>query len=146
MAATLTTNREAALSALWWLFEGATFVALLADTSGAATPPDPTDDYTVWIPYLLADEYDTFTASGNVSYDASITQRAILPQQEISFSFAGDVTYTDLVVFVLPAVDPGASAPPYSAPQVAVIHEPSAFTLTAGSTKTYKLDLYSEWI
>lgn len=146
MTATLTPNREAPLAALWWLFEGAVFYTNLADTTGAASPPAQTDGFLEWVPYFLPDDYDTFTASGSVDYDATLTQRAVLPQQEITLSFASTVTYTDLVVFVIPAVDPGASAPLYSAPQVAVIHEPSAFTLTAGSTKTYKLDLYSEWI
>lgn len=146
MTATLTPNREAALAALWWLFEGGTIFTFLADTTGAATPPAQTDDFAAWNPYFLPDDFDTFTALGSVAYDATLTQRAVLPQQEITLNFASDVTYTDLVVFVIPAVDPGASAPLYSAPQVAVIHEPSAFTLTAGSTKTYKLDLYSEWI
>lgn len=146
MTATLTPNREAALSALWWLFEGAEFLTVLADTTGAATPPAQTDGFETWAPYFLPDDYDTFTASGTAAYDATLTQRAVLPQQEISLNFATNVTYTDLVVVVIPAISPGASPPLHANPMVAVIHEPTAFTLTAGSTKTYKLDLYSEWI
>ena len=146
MTATLTPNREAALSALWWLFEGAVFYVFLADTTGAAPPPAQTDGFEAWTPYFLPDDFDTFTASGAVAYSATLTQRAVLPQQEITLNFASSVTYTDLVIFVIPAVDPGVSAPLYSAPQVAVIHESTAFTLTAGVTKTYRLDLYSQWI
>lgn len=146
MTATLTPNREAALAAMWWLFEGAVFYTFLANTSGAASPPAQTDNYTAWTPYFLPDEFDTFTASGTAAYHSTLTQRAVLPQQEITLNFASTVTYTDLVVFVIPAVDPGVSAPLHSAPQVAVIHESSPFTLTAGITKTYRLDLYCQWI
>lgn len=47
MTATLTPNREAALAAMWWLFEGAVFYTFLANTSGAASPPAQTDNYTL---------------------------------------------------------------------------------------------------
>jgi hypothetical protein len=146
MTATLTPNREAALSALWWLFEGAVFYVFLADTTGAAPPPAQTDDYTAWTPYFLNDEFDTFTASGTADYDATSPQRAVLPQQEINLNFASEVTFTDVVIFVIPAIDSGVDSPIHSAPQIAVIHESSAITLAAGATKIYKLDLYSEWI
>lgn len=146
MTATLTPNRQAALSALWWLFQGATFATFLANTTGAATPPAQTGGFAEWQPYILPDDFDVFTASGVAVYDATLTQRAILPQQEITLSFASSVTYTDLFVAVIPAIDPGAGAPQHSAPVVAIIHESAAVTLAAGSTKTYKLDLYSEWI
>jgi hypothetical protein len=146
MAATFTPNRETALSAMWWLLEGATIATFLADTTGAATPPSQTAGFDDWADYILPDDFDTFVAVGTAGYDATLTQRAILPQQEITLNFATTVTYTDLIVAIIPAIDPGAGAPVYSAPTLAVIHEDAAFTLTAGSTKTYNLDLYAEWI
>lgn len=146
MPASFTPNREAALSALWWLFEDATFVSFLANTTGAATPPALNADYSAWDPYMLPSQFDTFIASGNVAYDATLTQRAELPQQEISLSFGSTVTYTDVLVAVIPAIDPGAGAPVYALPLVGIIHEPTAFTLTAGASKTYRLDLYCQWL
>jgi len=146
MSASFTPNREAALSALWWLFEDALFVSVLADTSGAASPPALAADFSTWDPYVLAGQFDTFTASGTVAYDGTLTQRAELPQQEITLSFGSTVTYTDVLVSVIPAVDPGISAPSHAFPLVGVIHESTAITLTAGATKTYRLDLYSQWI
>lgn len=146
MSATFTPNRMAALGAMWWLYKGATFYTLLANTTGAATPPALNGDYNAWAPYLLQSEYDVFTAVGDVAYDATLTQRAKLPQQEISLSFGSTVTYTDLLVAIIPAISPGAGAPSYALPLVGVIHEPTAFTLTAGATKTYRLDLYCQWI
>jgi hypothetical protein len=146
MAATLTPNRQAALSALWWLFEEATFATFLADTTSATTLPPQTGGFSDWAAYILPDDYDVFTAAGSAAYDATLTQRAILPQQEIELSFASTVTYTDLFIAVIPAIDPGSGAPQHAAPVVGIIHEPTAVTLTAGSSKTYKLDLFSEWL
>jgi hypothetical protein len=146
MPASFTPNREAALGALWWLFEGATFASFLADTTGAASPPALNADYSAWDPYVLAGQFDTFTASGTVAYDGTLTQRAELPQQEITLSFASTVTYTDVLVAIIPAVDPGAGAPVHAFPLIGVIHESTPFTLTAGATKSYRLDLYSQWI
>lgn len=146
MPATFTPNREAALGALWWLYKDATFFSILANTTGAASPPALNADYSAWNPYLLSGQFDSFTAAGNVAYDATLTQRAKLPQQEISLSFGSTVTYTDVLVAVIPAVNPGSGAPAYTRPSVGVIHEPTAFTLTAGATKTYRLDLYCQWI
>jgi len=146
MAATLTPNRQTALSALWWLLEGATIATFLADTTGAASPPSQTDGFTEWGPYILPDDYDVFVATGSAGYDATLTQRAVLPQQEITLNFASTVTYTDLFIAIIPAIDPGAGAPQHAAPTLAIIHEDTAITLPAGDTKTYKLDLYSEWI
>jgi hypothetical protein len=146
MPASFTPNREAALSAMWWLFKDATFFSILANTTGAASPPALNADYSAWEPYVLAGQFDTFTASGSVAYDSTLTQRAKLPQQEISLSFASTVTYTDVLVAVIPAVNPGSGVPSYARPSIGVIHEPTAFTLTAGATKTYRLDLYSQWI
>lgn len=146
MPASFTPNREAALGAMWWLYKGATFYSILANTTGAASPPALTADYSAWNPYVLANQYDIFTAVGDVAYDATLTQRAKLPQQEISLSFGTSVTYTDVLVGLIPAISPGANAPSYALPLVGIIHEPTAFTLTAGATKTYRLDLYCQWI
>lgn len=146
MTATLTPNREAALAAMWWLFEGATIYTFLADTTGAATPPGLTDPYDDWLLYALDSAYDLFLTGGTAAYGTTITDRAQLPQLEITLDYLTNVTYTDVLVFVIPAVDPGVGAPTYSLPYLGVIHESSAITLSGGSTKTYRLDLYSEWI
>ncbi len=146
MPASFTPNREAALGAMWWLFKDATFFSILANTTGAASPPALNADYSAWNPYLLSGQFDSFVASGSVAYDGTLTQRAKLPQQEISLSFGSTVTYTDVLVAVIPAVNPGSGAPSYALPFVGVIHEPTPFTLTAGATKSYRLDLYSQWI
>ena len=146
MAASLTPNREAALAAMWWLFEGATVYTFLADTSGVATPPALTDPYEDWLLYALNSEYDLFLTGGTVAYDATIADRAELPQLEIVLDYLTDVTYTDVLVFAIPATDAGAGAPAYSMPFIGVIHESSPVTLSGGSTKTYRLDLFSEWI
>lgn len=146
MTATFTKNRMAALSAAWWLFEGATIYAFLADTTGAATPPALTDDISEWISYGLSQDYDLFLTAGTAAYGASITDRAEIPQIQLDLNYATSVTYTDVILLSLPAVSPGAGAPDHATVFIGVIHEDTAYTLTAGNTKTYKLDLYSQWI
>lgn len=147
MPATFTPNREAARAALWWLFQGGTFCALLANTSAAATPPPLDGPESNWFPFYLDEAFDLFLTGGSVIYDGTVTNRAILPQLQINLNYASAATYTDVVVSCIPDVTPGAGAPSYATfPMVAVIHESSPVTLAAGTTKTYKLDLYSEWI
>ena len=146
MAASLTPNREAAKSALWWLFEGATIFVVLADTSAASPAPALDGELSNWAPYMLDSSYDVFLAGGIVSYDATLIERAELPPLTITLDYASSVTYTDLLIGCIPAVDPGASAPAYAFPLVAVIHESSAITLASTASKTYVVDLYSEWI
>lgn len=146
MTATFTKNRMAALSAAWWLFEGATVFAILADTTGAATAPALTDDMNAWLAYALSEDYDVVVSAGTADYGASITDRAEIPQIQLDLNYATSVTYTDVIVLSFPAVSPGAGAPEYSVAFLGVIHEDTAYTLTAGNTKTYKLDLYSQWI
>lgn len=147
MPATLTPNREVARGALWWLFEGATFFAVLADASAASPAPPLDGPESNWFPYYLDGEFDLFLTGGASAYDATITDRSVLPQLEIILDYASTVTYTDIVVTCIPDVTPGAGSPSYATfPIVAVIHESSPVTLAAGTTKTYKLDLYSEWI
>lgn len=149
MTASLTPNRQAVLSALWWLYEGATFVVSLADTSGAGSPPALDGDYNDWFSptnYVLDSAYDVFLTGGTVAYDATITDRAELPQLVITLDYATTVTYTDLLVLCIPAIDPGASAPEYAIPLIAVIHESSPITLLSTQSKTYNVDLFAEWI
>lgn len=146
MAASLTPNREAAKSALWWLFEGATIFVLLADASAASPAPALDGAFSNWVPYLLDSSYDVFLSGGTVDYDGTITDRAELPQLTITLDYASSVTYTDLLIGCIPAVDPGAGAPAYAFPLVAVIHENSAITLASTESKTYLVDLFSEWI
>lgn len=149
MTASLTPNRQAVLSALWWLYEGATFFVLLADTSAAGTPPALDGDLIDWLvptDYTLADEFDLYLTGGTVAYDATITDRAELPQLAITLDYASTVTYTDLLVLCIPVADPGASPPDHAYPLVAVIHESSPVTLLSTETKTYNLDLFAEWI
>jgi hypothetical protein len=149
VTASLTPNRQAVLGALWWLYEGATFVVLLADTSAAGTPPALDGELLDWVDptdYTLADEFDLYLTGGLVSYDGTITDRATLPQLVITLDYASTVTYTDLLVLCIPAQDPGATPPDYAFPFVGVIHESSPVTLLSTETKTYNLDLFAEWL
>lgn len=146
MTASLTPNRETALAALWWLFEEATILATFADTTGAASPPALTDGWEDWTDYMLSNSFDIFLSGGSVAYDATLIERAELPQLEVVVDFATSITYTDILIFTLPAVDPGAGAPIYAFPYVGVIHEPTAVTVGATESKTYKVDLFSEWL
>ncbi len=149
MTASLTPNRQAVLSALWWLYEDATFLVLLANTSAAGTPPSLDGAIGNWIvptDYTLADQFDLYLTGGTVTYDATITDRAKLPQLVITLDYASTVTYTDLLILCIPAVDPGASAPSHAYPFVGVIHESSPITLLSTQSKTYKVDLFAEWI
>lgn len=146
MPASLTRNRQAALSALWWLYEGGTIGAILADTSAAGTPPSGTGALSSWLPYLLSEDFDLFLTGGSVAYDATLTQRAELPQLVITLDYATTVTYTDVVLLCVPAIDPGASPPEYALPFVGVIQESSPVTLLSTQSKTYRVDLYAEWI
>lgn len=149
MTASLTPNRAAALGALWWLYQGATFFVSLANTSGAGSPPALDSDFGSWIAptnYLLSSSYDVFVTGGTVAYDGTITDRAELPQLTITLDYATTVTYTDLLVFCIPSKSAGASPPAYATPFVGVIHESSPITLLSTESKTYKLDLFAEWI
>lgn len=147
MPATLIQNREAPLSALWWLFEGATIGIILANTTGAATPPLGTDAFSAWSPYFLSQDFDLFLTGGIAAYDATLTQRAELPQLVITLDYASTVTYTDVLLYSITANDPaGASPPEYAFPFVGVIQESSPVTLLSTQSKTYNLDLYAEWI
>lgn len=149
MTASLTPNRQAVLSALWWLYEDATFFVLLANTSAAATPPALDGDVMNWFAptdYTLADQFDLYLTGGTVAYDASIADRAKLPQLVITLDYATTVTYTDLVIICVPAIYPGAGAPDYAFPLVGVIHESSPITLLSTQSKTYNVDLFAEWI
>jgi hypothetical protein len=143
--ASLTPNREAVLGAMWWLFSEALFYISLANTTGAASPPALDASYESWSPYVISNDFDLMFTADAVSYDATIAKRAVLPQLDIVLDYDAAVTYTDVIVLVLPVIDPGGSAPSYAFPFVGIIHEPTAVTLTAAQTKTYKLDLYSEW-
>ena len=146
MTASLTPNREAVLSALWWLYEGATFLVALTDTTGAGSPPALDGPFDDWVAYLLDSAYDIYLTGGTVAYDATITDRAELPQLVITLDYDSTVTYTDALILCIPAVDPGAGAPLYALPLVGVIHESSPVTLLSTETKTYNLDLFAEWI
>ena len=132
---------------MFWLFEGAGLFTFLADTTGANLVPSQTGDFAAWQPYVQNQNYDSFTAVGSAVFDANSTQRAILPQQDISLNFATTVSYTDLLVFVAPPKTAPANSPTYATfPLLGIIHEPTLYTLAANTTKIYKLDLYSEWI
>jgi hypothetical protein len=134
---------------MWWLYEGATFLALLANTSAAATPPSLDGSFASWITpvnYLLSDSFDVYLTGGAAAYDSTITDRAKVPQLVITLDYASTVTYTDLLVLCIPAQDPGATPPDYAFPFVGVIHESSPVTLLSTQTKTYNLDLFAEWI
>jgi hypothetical protein len=149
VTASLTPNRQAVLSALWWLYEGATFVVILADTSAAGTPPALDGDLVDWIiptDYTLADQFDLYLTGGTVAYDATVTDRAELPQLVITLDYASTVTYTDVLILCIPAIDPGASAPDHAFPFVGVIHESSPITLLSTQSKTYNVDLFAEWL
>lgn len=146
MTAVLTQNRELALAAAWWLYEGATVLVALADTTGAEDPPLGTDVFEDWIPYLLSEDYDLFLTAGTAAYDATITEQAGVPQLAITLDYADSVTYTDLVLLCLPLIDPGVGSPLYAKPTIGIIEESSAVTLLSTETKTYNLDLYAEVI
>ncbi|NBS69870.1 hypothetical protein EBT31_13295 [bacterium] len=144
MTATFTTNREVSLGALWWLYQGATFGTVLADTTGASPAPALTDPWSSWLVYALDSEFDLFFTGGTVAYDATQTSKATLPLLEIELSYASAVSYTDVLIYVVPAISPGASPPDHALPFVGVIHEPSLVTLNSGSTKTYNLNLFAQ--
>ena len=144
MTASFTVARELSLGAMWWVCDGATFYASLANTTGAGTPPALTDDYDEWLPYLLAESFDKFFTAGTAAYDGTITTRAKIPALALTLNYASSVTYTDLVIFCIPGRTLPSNAPTQSVPFVGVIHEPSPFTLTAGTNKTYNLNLYSQ--
>lgn len=146
MAASLTPNREAAKSALWWLYEGATILVVLADASAASPAPALDGPFSGWFSYLLDSSYDLFLTGGTVDYDATIIDRAELQPLTITLDYASSVTYTDVLIVCVPAVDPGPSAPAYAFPLVGVIHESSPVTLASTATKTYVVDLFSEWL
>jgi hypothetical protein len=148
MSATLTPNRDAALSAMWWLFEGATFIAILADAS-AADPPLPLGgDAQQWfdpVDYTLGFEFDIFVEGGVASYDDTDTDKAILPQLTFTLDYDTSVTYSDVLIACIPAIDPGEGAPFHAFPLVGVIHESTPITLDSTQTKTYNVDLFSKW-
>lgn len=146
MTASLTPNRQAVLSALWWLYEGGLFLVVLANTAAAASPPALDGSLDPWDSYLLDSAYDVYLTGGSVAYDATITDRAELPQLQIVLDYATNVTYTDLLILCIPATDPGASAPVYAFPFVGVIHESTPITLLSTQSKTYNVDLFAEWI
>lgn len=146
MTASLTPNREAAQAGMWWLFQGATLLSVLADTTGASPAPSLDAASAAWDAYLLDQAFDLVVTGGAIAFDATLTQRAELPQVEFTLSYGTSVTYTDVLVFSLPANSPGAGAPSFAGVTfVGVIHEPSAVTLSSSDSKTYKVDLYSEW-
>lgn len=140
MAATLHPNRSTALAALWWLFEGATFYVYFANTTGASPQPDY-DDYVAWAPYWLSSEYDQLLIGGSVAYDATNDQLGRLPQLEIVLDYATNITYTHLIIELVPAVDPGPSAPLSAYPLLLHVSESPAVTVLSSETKTYTLDL-----
>ena len=147
MTASLTPNRETALAAIWWLYEGALIIASFADTTGASSPPDLTADADDWTSYSLDSSFDIFLVGGSAAYDATLNERAKLPQLEIVVDFDTSITYTDILIYTLPAADGGESAPFYAlAPYVGVIHEPTAVTVGPTESKTYRVDLFSEWL
>lgn len=146
MAATLHPNRATALAALWWLFEGATFYVYFADTTGASPQPSYTytdydDFYDEWGPYLLDSAFDQLIVGGSVAYDGSNTQLARLPQLEIVLDYPTAITYTHVIIELVPAVDPGASAPSKAFPIMLHVAESPAVTVASTATKTYTLDL-----
>lgn len=146
MAATLYPHRTTALAALWWLFEGATFIVYFANTTGAS--PQPAYDYATtaayydaWSPYWLSSSFDQVIVGGTTAFDGSNNQKARLPQLNIVVDYATAITYTHMIIEVVPAVDPGASAPGKAFPLVLHIHESPALTVASTETKTYKIDL-----
>jgi hypothetical protein len=145
MAATIYRHRQAALGAMWWLFQGGTFAVFLANTTGANPAPAITDEMTQWNPYILSNSYTLFYTGGTATYDTTDTSKAVLPQLSIALNYTTSVTYTDLLVLVIPSKSAGTSPPAQANPFVAVIREPTAITLAANQTKTYKLDLSSQW-
>lgn len=148
MPATLTKNKDAAKSAAWYLFQGATFAVILANTSAAATPPAQSGDFLNWLvptDYTLADSFDLFLTGGTVAFDATLTSRAKLPQLQIVLDYATNVTYTDLLILCIPQYVPS-GAPAGSTCFLGVIHESSPVTLLSTETKTYNVDLFAEWI
>jgi hypothetical protein len=149
MTATLTPNREAARAAIWWLFEGAMFAVILANTSGAASPPALDGSPDSWFSptnYLLLDASDVFVAGGTSSYDASVPSKARLQQLQFVLDYNATYTYTDVLILCIPKISAPSGSPDFSAPLVAVIHEPTPITLLSTQTKTYKLDLTTNWI
>jgi len=149
MTATLTPNREAARAAMWWLFEGAEFFILLANTSSATTPPAQDADFQDWISptdYLLSDETDIVVTAGASSYDSSTPSMARLQQVQFVLDYEATQTYTDVLIICLPKISAPVGAPDFVVPLVAVIHESTPVTLLSTQTKTYKLDLTTNWI
>lgn len=147
MSASLTSNREAVQAGLWWLFQGATLLAVLADTTGASPTPSLSAASTAWDNYLLDQAFDVAVTGGTVAFDATLTQRAELPQVQFTLDYATSVTYTDVLLFSIPATTPGAGSPGFaSVTFLGVIHEPTAVTLASTASKTYSIDLFSEWI
>lgn len=147
MPASLTSNREAVQAGLWWLFQGGTILAVLADATGASPAPDLSAAASAWDSYLLDQAFDVAVTGGTVAFDATLTQRAELPQIQLTLDYATSVTYTDVLLFSIPATTPGAGAPGFAAvTYLGVIHEPTAVTLLSTESKTYNLDLYAEWI
>lgn len=152
MAASITWNRETPWAAMWWLLEGALVAVYLADTTGASPAPSLEGNFSDWFDYFQEDpQFDVFLNVGAVSYDATQTDRAVVPQIEIVLDYSETVTYTHLFIEIGPvyyatAHPDGAELPAGRIPTLAIVSEPAAVTLTAGDTKTYKIDLFSEWL
>lgn len=145
MTASLTPNREITKAALWWLFQGSTIIALFADTTGASPAPALDGTFLEWSAYFLDNSFDVYMSGGTVIYDATVNNKAKLPQLELVVDFATSITYTDIVMIAIPAISAGAGAPEdVTAPFVGLIHESSAVTVGASETKTYNIDLFSE--
>jgi hypothetical protein len=145
MAATIYRHRQAALGTMWWLFQGGTITVFLANTTGANPAPGFNSDLSAWNPYILSTDLALFYTGGTAAYDTTDTSKAVLPQLSIVLNYDISVTYTDLLVLVIPSKSAGTGAPVHAFPFVSVIHEPTAITLAANQTKTYKLDLSSQW-
>lgn len=149
MSATLTPNRDAAKSALWWLFQGGSIVAVLANTSAAGTPPASSAELVDWLvptDYTLSQDYDLFLTGGSVVYDTTVTSKAKLPRLQFVLDYATTVTYTDVLLLGIPAYTPGSSPPSGSTFYLGVIHESSPVTLLSTQSKTYNVDLFAQWI
>ena len=149
MTASLIVNRDAALGAMWWLYQGGTFAFILANTTGAASPPGAQaalDDWFIPVDYSVSQDFDVYLTGGTATYDATVTTRAVIPQLQLVLDYDTSVTYTDILILCLPAVSPGETYPDNSVPFVGVIHEPTPVTLASTETKTYNLNLYSEWL
>lgn len=144
MTATLHPNKDTPLAALWWLFQGATFLVILFDTTGVSPLPSYSN-FASWVPYALDSSFDLYFTGGTAAFDASNAQMARLPQLQIVLDYDSAVTYTHLAVVSIPAVDPGALFEDAAYPVVAFISEPSAVTLSSTQTKTYNLDLTALW-